>query len=218
MRILHFFISFFMVVVALTNGGCGGRSGTALGGDGSVQQSSDTRSFSESGVNYTNLPPLAEFCTGSPKVVLNGVSLPIVKIQGGVTPMSCCDNALVRFITQAKTDHPASKAFEIVAKILIDLSSSTAPPQTFDLSHPPAGWNVFVDYYPCTPLHYCSTVGSLNTLENDLFSGTAFVESSSDKVRTVSLCLSAWENSPKSGSELHSVMLYAIDVPIGPLE
>jgi hypothetical protein len=91
------------------------------------------------------------------------------------------------------------------------VSSSVTLPATVDLAKLPTGWDVSVNYHPCSPPN-CSLVDSLSTQDKDRFQGSARLEGPGFGNNRVTLCLTASEG--QASSQLHSVKLYASNVKV----
>ena len=148
------------------------------------------------------------FCDGTvPLAELNGSPVVVSAIKGAPVVMDCCDGAELRF-TFVENGQPR----ELVVMLRIEAVSSTAPPQTIDVSRPPAGWSVSVNYHPCSPPTSCSLMDTLSTMSQDTFQGSLSVLGESYTLRTLSVCLEATRATATS-SPLQSARLFARDVP-----
>jgi hypothetical protein len=185
-----------LVLAAWLSSGCGGRAIPSTDG----------------GTSHDGLGPgdgATGFCFGTaPKASLNGAPLTVLRVTGEPgPPMSCCFAPTLRFVVKSAD----GKTRELVAMTKYFVSSPVTLPATVDLAKLPAGWDVSVNYHPCSP-PTCSLMDHLSTQEQDRFQGSARLEGPGFGKDRVTLCLTASEGKPNS--QLHSVQLYASRVEV----
>lgn len=173
-----------LVLLATLGVGCGGRS-SRVQADGGA----------------------GEFCSGGPKLSLNGAAYTVKKVSGTPLAMGCCDGAYVAF------DGQSSSGKSVTVTAAIKVFGASVNPGTMDLANLPSGVEVFVSYQPCAP-PVCAAMYRMDSAK-DIFAGSVTMTGTHYKDLRVTLCLTAQASS--GDPNFSDVTLWARDVPINTL-
>ncbi len=194
--------TFSLLSLAALVGGCGGAIGT-VGNDGGV--SSDAGA-SDSAAETAPLSPLdaGNFCTGtSPRMMVNGGEITVVSVTGKSIALDCCDSAELSVATSAY-----QALFDVLWRV--PAGASAVP---IDLTTPPPHFTMEIDL-GCDPATSSCATASPEARFATAFSGS--IEVTTDASGTsVSYCVSVAESTTAPNAEVHSLALYAPNVPSG---
>ena len=186
---------------------CGGKQSTVDGiggGDGGGGRG-DGGSASTLDSGLTGFPDAGTFCTGdAPRMMVNGAEVSVLKAQGKAVVLNCCDSAELMLATDA---------YQALFYLLWRAPAGQAT-GLVDLGAPPASFSIEVDL-ACDPSSSPCNTGSAEEHYASGFQGQISYGNGAG-ASTASYCVNVAEQKNSPHSLIHSLSIYAPNVPSMP--
>lgn len=208
MRISSLFSFSVCVAVALAAvaPACGGvkqatvdNTGDGGGGGGG---GSDGSSASATDSGLAGFPDAGSFCSGdAPRMIINGAEVTLLQTRGKAVVLNCCDSAELEL---------ATGSFQSLFYLLWRARAGQSP-GLVDLGNPPASFSVELDL-GCDPATSPCNTGSAEEHYSTGFQGQISYGNGAT-ASTTSYCLSVAEQKNSPHSVVHSLSIYAPNIP-----
>lgn len=180
---------------------CGGAKQSTVD-DGSDGGGTDGGSSSSTDSGLAGFPDAGTFCTGdAPRMMINGAEVALQKTQGKAIILNCCDSAELVL---------ATGSFQSLFYLLWRAPAGQSP-GLVDLGKPPADFSIELDL-GCDPATSPCNTGSAEEHYASGFQGQISYGNGAN-ASTTSYCISVAEQKNSPHSVIHSLSIYAPNVP-----
>lgn len=184
--------------------GSGSSSGGSSGSSGGSSSGSTSSSGGGSGSSSGGPGPFdaGTFCSGtSPRLMINGMDAGVIDATGKQVILNCCVSAELTV---------ATSMYQALMYVLWR-APATSGSGTIDLGNPPQGFSIEMDL-GCDPATASCANGTPEERYTSGFSGTLQYAPSGSAL-DVSYCLSVTESPSQPHTTIHSMTLYAPNIP-----